>query len=339
MLLVLDDYHLIDSPAGACVARRSCSSICRRTCTWCWPAGPTRRCRWRGCGPRAACRAARRRPALHRWRRRPPCCARRSVPTCLPDAAVAALAARTEGWAAGLQLAALSLRGQPDVAGFVATFSGSHRYVLDYLAEEVLEGQTAQVRGFLLETSVLDRLSGNLCDAVTGAHRWPGDAGGVERANLFLVPAGRGARLVALPPPVRRPAPRPPAAAAARPGARRCIVTRLRWYEVARAGRRRRRHALAAGDAAWAARLIEQHFDAVFLPGERDDVAAVACGAARRRWSGSRPRLLPGAGAMAGIAGGHVEAAGEPLDARRARVRGCRDEPFEPSAGKAASLW
>ena len=71
-----------------------------------------------------------------------------------------ALTTRTEGWAAGLQLAALSLGGQSDVAGFVATFSGSHRYVLDYLTEEVLELQTEQVRGFLLETSILSRLSG-----------------------------------------------------------------------------------------------------------------------------------------------------------------------------------
>ena len=62
---------------------------------------------------------------------------------------------------AGLQLAALSMRGQPDASGFVAAFSGSHRYVLDYLAEEVLEQQTDQVRAFLMETSVLDRLSGS----------------------------------------------------------------------------------------------------------------------------------------------------------------------------------
>jgi LuxR family transcriptional regulator, maltose regulon positive regulatory protein len=80
----------------------------------------------------------------------------------LPGEAVAALAARTEGWAAGLQLAALSLQGNTDVAGFVAAFSGSHRYVLDYLAEEVLGRQPEQVRGFLLETSVLERLSGEL---------------------------------------------------------------------------------------------------------------------------------------------------------------------------------
>ena len=101
---------------------------------------------------------------------------------------MAALTARTEGWAAGLQLAGLSLRGQPDVAGFVAAFSGSHRYVLDYLAEEVLEGQSEQVREFLLETSVLERLSGGLCDAVTGRTDSQAMLEQVERANLFLVP-------------------------------------------------------------------------------------------------------------------------------------------------------
>ncbi len=106
----------------------------------------------------------------------------------LPGAVVAALAARTEGWAAGLQLAGLSLRGQPDVTGFVAAFSGSHRYVLDYLAGEVLEGQTDRVREFLLETSVLERLSGRLCDAVTGRTDSQAMLERVERANLFLVP-------------------------------------------------------------------------------------------------------------------------------------------------------
>jgi LuxR family transcriptional regulator, maltose regulon positive regulatory protein len=86
----------------------------------------------------------------------------------VPAEAVAALEERTEGWVAGLQLAALSLRGRHDVAGFVTTFSGSHRFVLDYLAEEVLDRQPQPLREFLLETSVLERLSGPLCAAVTG---------------------------------------------------------------------------------------------------------------------------------------------------------------------------
>ena len=101
---------------------------------------------------------------------------------------MAALAARTEGWAAGLQLAALSLRGHDDAAGFVAAFTGSHRYVLDYLAEEVLERQDEQLRTFLLETSVLERLSGPLCDAVTGREGSQALLEEAERAGLFLIP-------------------------------------------------------------------------------------------------------------------------------------------------------
>jgi LuxR family transcriptional regulator, maltose regulon positive regulatory protein len=109
----------------------------------------------------------------------------------LPEASVAALAVRTEGWAAGLQLAALSLRGQPDAdaAAFVAAFTGSHRYVLDYLAEEVLERQDEQLRTFLLETSVLGRLSGPLCDAVTGREDSQAPLEQAERAGPVPDPA------------------------------------------------------------------------------------------------------------------------------------------------------
>ena len=106
----------------------------------------------------------------------------------VPDSAVSALAAWTEGWVTGLQLAGLSLRGQSDVAGFVASFSGSHRYVLDYLTEEVLDRQPDEVRGVLLETAVLERLSGDLCDAVTGRTGSQRLLEWIERANLFLVP-------------------------------------------------------------------------------------------------------------------------------------------------------
>jgi ATP/maltotriose-dependent transcriptional regulator MalT len=106
----------------------------------------------------------------------------------LPSASLAALQARTEGWAAGLQLASPSLRGRADPAGFLASFSGSHRFVLDYMAEEVLDRQPEHLRTFLLETSVLARLSGPLCDAVTGRSDSQDLLEEVERANLFLVP-------------------------------------------------------------------------------------------------------------------------------------------------------
>ena len=86
----------------------------------------------------------------------------------LPARDVAALEARTEGWIAALQLAALSIQGRDDVAGFIEGFAGGDRYIVDYLVEQVLHRQTEEVRSFLLETSILARMTGPLCDAVTG---------------------------------------------------------------------------------------------------------------------------------------------------------------------------
>jgi LuxR family maltose regulon positive regulatory protein len=99
-----------------------------------------------------------------------------------------ALEARTEGWIAGLQLAALSMQGRTDIAAFVRSFAGSHRFVLDYLVEEVLLRQPERVRAFLLQTSILNRLSGPLCDAVTGQEGSEAMLEALERGNLFIVP-------------------------------------------------------------------------------------------------------------------------------------------------------
>ena len=101
---------------------------------------------------------------------------------------IAALEDRTEGWIAGLQLAALSIRGREDVAGFVRAFAGDNRYILDYLVEEVLQRQPERVRSFLLQTSILERLSGPLCDAVTGQEGSNALLEALERGNLFVVP-------------------------------------------------------------------------------------------------------------------------------------------------------
>jgi LuxR family transcriptional regulator, maltose regulon positive regulatory protein len=109
----------------------------------------------------------------------------------LTAAEVDALEDRTEGWIAGLQLAALSLRGVDDrdeVAGFISAFTGSNRFVIDYLADEVLARQTPQVRDFLLRTAILDRLHGPLCDAVTGGIDGTRTLADLERGNLFVVP-------------------------------------------------------------------------------------------------------------------------------------------------------
>ena len=101
---------------------------------------------------------------------------------------VAALDRRTEGWIAALQLAALSMEGRDDVAGFIAGFAGDDRYVVDYLAEEVLQRQPGPVQAFLLQTSILGRLTGPLCDAVTGQGGGKAMLEALDRGNLFLVP-------------------------------------------------------------------------------------------------------------------------------------------------------
>ncbi|MGY1680542.1 LuxR C-terminal-related transcriptional regulator [Geodermatophilus sp. SYSU D01176] len=101
---------------------------------------------------------------------------------------VAVLEQRTEGWIAALQLAALSMQGREDVSGFIAGFAGDDRYVVDYLAEEVLQRQPELVRTFLLQTSILGRLTGPLCDAVTGQDGGKAMLEALDRANLFLVP-------------------------------------------------------------------------------------------------------------------------------------------------------
>ena len=108
----------------------------------------------------------------------------------LSEEDIAALEARTEGWIAGLQLAALSMQGRKDISSFIQAFTGSHHFVLDYLVEEVLQQQSEGVQAFLLRTSILDRMCGPLCEAVLRA---PAGSGQetleyLERANLFIVP-------------------------------------------------------------------------------------------------------------------------------------------------------
>ena len=253
----------------------------------------------------------------------------------LPGTAVAALTARTEGWAAGLQLAALSLRGQADPAGFVAEFTGSHRFVLDYLTDEVLDGQTGQVRAFLLETSVLERLSGELCDAVTGRAGSQAMLHHIERAGLFLVPLDevRGwwryhhlfadllrARLEREQPGRVQELHRAAAA----------------WSDEHDLGDDAVRHALAAGDAAWAAQLVERHVDALLRRSE---------GVTLRRWLSTlpvevlraRPRLCLAQGFNA-VVSGQVEAI-EPLldDAERA-LAATGSQPPEPPVGPAGGV-
>ena len=336
MLLILDDYHLIDAqpvhaslgfllehqPAGLRVVLASRADPLLGLA------------RLRGRGQLAELRAAELRFTVEETA----ALLCQAVGTALPEAAVAMLTARTEGWVAGLQLASLSLRQHSDVAGFVATFSGSHRYVLDYLTEEVLGRQPDEVRSFLLETSVLERLSGGLCDAVTGRPGGQAMLERLERANLFLVPLDevRGwwryhqlfadllrARLQRELP-ERVPALHRNAAA---------------WQGEHGLADAAVGHALAAGDAAWAVRLVEQEADALLMRSE---------GATLRRWLealpaelvGCRPRLCLAQARLA-ILSRRVEGVDALLDAAERAwedTPAIADEPYEPSVGHAASL-
>jgi LuxR family maltose regulon positive regulatory protein len=101
---------------------------------------------------------------------------------------ISVLETRTEGWIASLQLAALSMQGQQDISGFIQAFAGDHRYIVDYLVEEVLQRQSESVRNFLLQTSILDRLNGPLCDAVTVQVEAKTRLETLQRGNFFLIP-------------------------------------------------------------------------------------------------------------------------------------------------------
>src|SRR5215218_9340996 len=185
---------------------------------------------------------------------------------------VARLAERTEGWAAGLVLAGLSLRGRPDPSGFIASFSGGDRHVADYLVAEALERQPPELSSFLLRTSVLERLSGPLCDAVLETQGSAKLLGELEASNLFVVPLDDrrqwyryhqlfadllylqlGAREPGLVPVLHRRA--------------------AAWHQAAGEVDEAIGHASAAGDLAEAGTLIAQHWASHWLGGQRATVA------------------------------------------------------------------
>jgi LuxR family transcriptional regulator, maltose regulon positive regulatory protein len=333
VLLVLDDYHLVDSglvhesvgvllenlPPGLRVVVSGRAD----------PPLPLARLRARG--QLAELRAA----ELRFTRDEAAALLREATAPDLPGTAVAALVARTEGWAAGLQLAGLSLRGHADPAGFAAAFSGSHRFVLDYLTDEVLDGQPEQVRAFLLETSVLERLSGEFCDAVTGRADSQMMLQDIERAGLFLMPLDevRGwwryhqlfadllrARLLA-----------------EEPGRVQALHrAATAWCEEHDLADDAVRHALAAGDTDWAARLVERHVEALLGRSE---------GVTLRRWLSAlpaqsvreRPRLCL-AQAYGAAQGFQVEALEALLDDAEHGFAVSGGEPYEASTGRSDSV-
>ncbi|WP_030518866.1 LuxR C-terminal-related transcriptional regulator [Nocardia sp. NRRL WC-3656] len=252
----------------------------------------------------------------------------------VPDAAVTMLTTRTEGWAAGLQLAGLSLRTQANPTRFAAEFSGSHRYILDYLAGEVLEQLSEQVRGFLLETSVLERLSGELCDAVTGRADSQEMLEGIESAGLFLVPLDevrgwwRYHHLFAglLRAQLQH----------ERPGHARALHRHAgAWCESHGLAEEAVHHALRAGDTTWAAGVIERYFDEIFRRGEQATVHRWLCELPSELIR-SRPRLCLAQAWMA-LVGSDLDAAGPRLDAAERTSADPGEESFEPSVGRAAS--
>ncbi len=217
---------------------------------------------------------------------------------------VAALEGITEGWIAALQLAALSMRQRNDVSGFIRSFSGGHRDVFDFLAEEVLQRQTDRVQTFLLETSILERLSGPLCDTLTGRNDGQEMLERLERENLFIVALDddrlwyRYHHLFAHFLRARLQHENPE-----RVEELHRAVTK--WCENHGLIDAAVRHALAAGDPEWAARLIEQHVIGLVARNERATLerwlAALPVKVVR-----SRPRLCL-ARAYRAMAGGRLD--------------------------------
>ncbi len=221
---------------------------------------------------------------------------------------VASLETRTEGWAVGLQLAGLSLQHHDDPRAFVASFAGTHRFVLDFLTEEVLARQPPERVRFLLETSVLEHVSGPLCDAVTGATNSQTLLEGLERDNVFLIAlddSRRWWRYHQLFADVLR-ARLYQADAERVPVLQRNAAT---WFEEHGMIDPAIQHALHAHEVERAARLVEVHAQAYLI---RNETATV------QRWIGLLPDDLVHARARLGL-----------IAAALARIRG-RIEDVEP---------
>jgi LuxR family maltose regulon positive regulatory protein len=186
---------------------------------------------------------------------------------------VATLQARTEGWAAGLRLAALSLGGRDDAHAFISSFAGDDRPVIDYLGFEALDSQSGEVRDFLLRTSVLERMSGPLCDAVAGAERSAQMLDRLERAGLFLVPLDAQRRWYRchnmFGELLRHELARTTPELVPELHLRACA-----WYREQGAASEAIHHATAAGELALASELITEHWYGFLQRGRIETVAA-----------------------------------------------------------------
>lgn len=204
---------------------------------------------------------------------------------------IALLETRTEGWIAGLQLAALSMQGRHDVTSFIKSFTGSHHFVLDYLLEEVLQQQPENVQTFLLRTSILERLCGPLCDAVLQNPSTSGQETleAIEQANLFIVPLDnerRWYRYHHLFSDLLRQRLHQHSASSTEGALRDVTDLHLRaslWYEDQGLEVEAFRHAAAANDVERAERLIQGKGMPLYLRGE---------GGAVMNWLGSLPKAV-----------------------------------------------
>lgn len=248
-----------------------------------------------------------------------------------------ALETRTEGWIAGLQLAALSLQGRDPAAKrqFIAAFSGSQRYILDYLVEEVLAAQPERTQQFLLQTSVLDYLLGSLCDALTGQADGQAMLESLERANLFLFPLDEERRwyryhhLFAKVLRLRLQRADP----AGVPVLHRKAA---QWYDRHSLIEDAVHHALVEGDPGWTAHLIERYVEEILHRGEGETL---------RRWLAAvprevvreRPRLLL-AQALAALNIGQLDEA-ESLLEQTVHASAQPAASYTPTIGRAASIF
>jgi LuxR family maltose regulon positive regulatory protein len=185
VVLVLDDYHVIEAPA----IHRLVTALVERL-----PSGARLAIATRSDPPLPLARLRARGELLEmraedlRFTPTEAVALVRSTGVDLPPGEVEELTDRTEGWAAALRLAAVSLRDRPDHAELVRRFGASHRYILDYVVEEVLAGLPPATQNFLLRTSILDRLCGPVCEAVAGERNGQGRLEELERANLLIIP-------------------------------------------------------------------------------------------------------------------------------------------------------
>src|SRR6266508_3784837 len=333
LVLILDDYHRIESPA----VHDSLSFLLEHL-----PLGmhvviasrsdpPIPLARFRARGQLAELRAADLRFTLAEAA----ALLRRVWGLNLPAQSIAVLETRTEGWVTGLQLAALSLRGASDPARLIQHFTGSNRYILDYLTEEVLAQQPDEVISFLLQTAVLEHLSGPLCDLLTGRSDGQAMLAHLERANLFLVPLDeqrhwyRYHRLFAdllrarlqEADPKRVPELHRKAAA---------------WYKQYGLVSDALRHALAAGEGVWAARLVEQHVEEVLRRGEGETLRGWLS-ALPQEVVRARPRLAL-AQVIAAFNAGRLQVAEPLLEQAEQALATAPREPYEPSIDKSMSM-